>query len=32
VLLDAGIISKDTAKMVQTERPPSPSGKRRRGD
>jgi twitching motility protein PilT len=31
-LLDTGIISKDTAKMVQTERPPSPSGKRRRGD
>jgi twitching motility protein PilT len=32
VLLDAGTISKDTAKMVQTERPASPSGKRRRGD
>ena len=32
-LIDSNVITKDAAKVVQTERPPSPpSGKRRRGD
>ena len=32
-LLDSGVITKDAAKVVQTDRPPSPPhGKRRRGD
>jgi hypothetical protein len=33
LLIDNGIITKEAAKVVQTERPPSPPhGKRRRGD